>query len=144
MKKTVASTVPPGNKPAWKWQTGDYSPKADLQIIYPQPFLLLCKLLEVTPEQLIIDFIDNLSCSNWKRSGRDDAKSHLVNYFIEHGYGQHFYTKEDICSIFREMDAAGMVWPENGSMKLLELSAHWRNRYQKYWFKQWFRKTRRK
>jgi hypothetical protein len=127
-----------------KWQTGAYAPQAHLDLLYPQSFLLLCKLAEVPPEQLITDFIDNLACSNWNRAGRDQAKSKLIDYFIDHGYGQDYYTAEDLRAIFTEMDAVGMVWPAEGKMKLVELSSRWRNKYYKYWFRKWHRKPRRK
>ncbi len=46
--------------------------------------------------------------------------------------------------LFKEMDAAGMVWPEDGKIKLLELSDKWQKEYHAYWFKKWFYKSRRK
>lgn len=52
--------------------------------------------MDVTPEDVIRDFTDNLSCGSWKREGRDKAKEYLINYFITHGYGQHHYSEEDI------------------------------------------------
>jgi len=131
-------------KPELKWQTGDYERHADFHFILPYQFLLLCKLMEITPHQVLIDFMDNLSCSSWKREGRDNAKAKLIEYFIEHGYGQHHYTVEDIRTIFKELDAVGIVWPTNSKMKLIDLSAKWRGKYQNYWFKKWFRKPRRK
>jgi hypothetical protein len=127
-----------------KWQTGDYSRSAEFRFNLPDQFLLLCKLMEVTPEQVLVDFMDNLACSSWKRQGRDEPKSFLVAYFISHGYGQHHYNEDDIRIIFKELDAIGTVWPADGKMKLIELSAKWRAKYQEHWFKKWHRKTRRK
>jgi hypothetical protein len=46
-------------KPNLKWQTGDYERHADFRFTLPYQFLLLCKLLNVTPEQVLRDFMDN-------------------------------------------------------------------------------------
>jgi hypothetical protein len=127
-----------------KWQTGAYARHANFNFILPYQFLLLCKLMDTTPQQMLIDFMDNLSCSAWKREGRDKAKTYLIEYFIEHGDGQKHYAVEDIRSIFKEMDAVGMVWPTDGKMKLMELSAKWQKKYHAYWFKKWFNKYGRK
>src|SRR3954471_21737915 len=97
--------VPAKLKPELKWQTGDYARHADFHFILPYQFLLLCRLMDITPEQVLNDFMDNLSCGSWKREGRDNAKAKLIEYFIELGYGQQQYAVEDIRSMFKEMDA---------------------------------------
>jgi hypothetical protein len=131
-------------KPLFKWQTGDYERRASFEFILPTQFLLLCKLMDTTPRNLLMDFMDNLSCGNWKRDGRDKAKEKLVEYFIEHGYGQQHYSVEEIRTVFKEMDAIGMVWPMDAKMKMVELSAEWQEQYHRYWFKKWIRRPRRK
>jgi hypothetical protein len=131
-------------KPELKWQTGAYDRHAEYKFILPYQFLLLCKLMDVTPEKVIRDFMENLSCDSWKRQGKDKAKEHLINYFIEYGYGQCHYTEEDIRTMFKEMDALGLLFPVNAKENLLNAYAKWRDKHNSYWFKQWFRKTRRK
>lgn len=64
-------------QPILKWQTGDYDRYAEFKFILPYPFLLLCRLVDKTPEDIIRDFADNLSCGSWKREGRDEAKAHF-------------------------------------------------------------------
>ncbi|HLX90683.1 MAG TPA: hypothetical protein VKR32_03315 [Puia sp.] len=147
MKNTLANTQKnkpgKGSKPEFKWQTGEYERHADFRFTLPQQFLLLCKLMEVTPNQLLSDFIDNLSCSSWNRNGRENARSKLVEYFVDHGYGQEYYNQDDIRAIFRELEAIGLVWPKGGKMKLIELSSKWQRKFYRYWFKKWFAKPRR-
>jgi hypothetical protein len=138
-KKTIKKP-----KPQLKWQTGAYARHAEFRFVLPYQFLLLCRLMDITPGEVIRDFADNLSCGSWKREGRDKAKEHLINYFIAHGYGQHHYTEENIREIFKEMDALGLLFPTNGKGKLIDLYSDWRNKHHSYWFKQWFRKSRRK
>ncbi|HVY73550.1 MAG TPA: hypothetical protein VG890_01905 [Puia sp.] len=143
MKKTsTKKTI--RQKPKLKWQTGDYDRRAEFHFILPNPFLLLCRLMDITPERVVQDFTDNLACGSWKREGRDKAKEHLVDYFIAHGYGQHHYSEDDIREMFKEMDALGSLFPRNGKSKLIDLYANWRDKHEAYWFKKWFRKPRRK
>jgi hypothetical protein len=141
---TVSTRKETTQKPKPKWQTGDYDRRAELNFTLPYPFLLLCRLMDVTPKQVIRDFADNLSCGSWKREGRDKAKEHLINYFIAHGYGQHHYPEEDIREIFKEMDALGLLFPANGKEKMIDVYSKWREKHYPHWFKQWFRKPRRK
>lgn len=145
-KQSTAKSDMPRRKvpPTMKWQTGAYERHADFRFTLPYQFLLLCKLMDVTPDQLLTDFMDNLSCGSWKREGRDKAKEKLVEYFIEHGYGQDLYSAEDIRAIFKEMDAVGLVWPDNAKMGMIDMYSAWRKKHHSYWFKKWFRKPRRK
>ena len=111
-----------------KWQTGEYERFGEYELCLPYQFLLLSKLTEMTPREMLNDFMGNLSCESWEREGRDKAKGHLIDYFLEMGYGQQYYTREDLKQIFREMDSIGMLWPKEGSMDLIELQAKWRER----------------
>ncbi|PVD52690.1 hypothetical protein DC498_09270 [Terrimonas sp.] len=133
-------------RPVLKWQTGAYDRDANFKFVLPYQFLLLCRLVDKTPREIIWDFTDNLACASSNREGRDAAKEHLINYFIAHGYGQHHYSEEDIRQIFKEMDAIGMLFPResNGKMNLIDLYAKWRDKHHTYFFKKWFRKPRRK
>jgi hypothetical protein len=142
-------TIQPKNKhqkhkPEMKWQTGEYERFTEYKLHLPYQFLLLCKLTGVTPRQVLLDFLDNLDCGSWKREGRDQAKEKLIEYFLEMGYGNEYYNPDEIKEIFREINAVGMLFPTNGKMKMIDLHAKWRNKYQNYWFKKWFRKIRRK
>lgn len=130
-------------KPELKWQTGAWERHATFQFMLPYQFLLLCRLMDITPKAVITDFMDNLSCSSWNREGRDVAKEHLINYFIAHGYGQEHYTEANIRQVFKEMDAVGMLFPRESNGKMVDRYAKWRDKHQTWWFKKWFRKTRR-
>ena len=127
-----------------KWQTGKYDRYANFKIILPYQFLLLCKLMDVTPETVVLDFLCNLNCGSGKREGRDNAKAKLIEYFIEHDYGQHRYSKEDIQQVFKEMDAIGLLFPKNANDEMIDLYSKWRDKHYEYWFEKWFHKPRRK
>lgn len=85
--------------------------------------------MDITPAQVLTDFMNNLSCSNRKREGRDKAKEHLINYFMEHGYGQQLYSTEQIRNLFKKMDAVGLLWPGEQDVELMELYTEWREAY---------------
>ncbi|MBO9595003.1 MAG: hypothetical protein J7599_19015 [Niabella sp.] len=143
MQKTPTRKQPQRKpKPELKWQTGAYERHAHFQFILPYQFLLLCRLMDVTPQEALTDFMDNLSRGCWNREGRDAAKEHLINYFIAHGYGQQHYTEADIREIFKEMDAVGLLFPRGSNGKMVGRYAKWRDKHQTWWFKKWFRKPR--
>ncbi len=125
------------------WQKGEYARKAEFSFMLPYPFLLLCKVLDITPAQLLTDFMDDLGCGSWNREGRDEAKVNLIEYFIARGYGQPMFSVEEIRRIFRELDAIGLLWPTNSPMELIELTSKWRKEYYNYWFEKWQTSQRR-
>ena len=90
MKKKLANTTKSIQIPEpWKkWQFDAYARHADFRFVLPYQFLLLCKLMHTTPDELLSDFMDNLACDSWRRQRRDRAKEYLVEYFLEHRYGQ--------------------------------------------------------
>lgn len=78
-----------------------------------------------------------------KREGRDKAKEKLIEYFLEHGYGQDYYTAEDLRTLFREIDAVGLLFPSNDS-EMIDTYAKWREKHHRCWFQKWWLKYRRK
>lgn len=132
-------------KPILKWQTGEYSRDAEFHFYLPYQFLLLCKLMNVTPEDVLHRFMETLDCGSWRREEiSEKARQLIIDYFIECGYGKDYYTEEDKRKIFQELNAIGVVFPHNAKMKLLDLHSTWRHKYHNYWFKKWFKKIRRK
>jgi hypothetical protein len=120
------------------WQTGDFNRQASFHFTLPYQFLLLCKLVDITPHEMLTDFMDNLSCGSWKREGRDKSRHKLFEYFIEHGYGQLHYSAEEISLIFKEMDAIGLLYPKNADAELAAVHVAWREMYHTYWFEKWY------
>ena len=124
------------------WEVDEYARTQEFRFVLPYQFLLLCKLINIPPRQLLLDFMDNLSCGSWKREGRDKAKEKLIEYFLEHRYGQDYYTPEDLRTLFRDMDAVGLLFPTNDS-DMINAYAKWREKHHRYWFQKWFGKYRR-
>ena len=144
MKKTTSEKKTKEKpKPDLKLQVGEYARHATFNYILPYEFLLLCRLLDKTPDQMIYDFMVNAGGINLQSEGNLVSKEHLRNYLLAQGYGQYHYTESDIREMFKELDATGLLFPWNGGRKMIDLYSKWRNKYQRFWFKQWYHKVRR-
>ena len=148
MSKKEKAKKPPQKKPTlearYKWDKDEYARDQTLRLILPWQFLFMCKLSDVTPDTVINQFMNDLGHENWKRRENDAVRQTLVDYFVMSGYGQKWYTEQEIRQMFKELDAIGSLWPENSGIKTIRRHAKWRNRYHDYWFKKWYRKLRRK
>ena len=120
------------------WENGAFSRSQHIEHDFPPAFLMLCKLLNVTPAKLIADFADNLACGSWKREGREAIKEKIIDYFLEHGYGQGRYSAQEIREMFQDMEAIGRLFPR-GDAKMIGQYGKWRDQYYQYWFKRWSR-----
>jgi hypothetical protein len=103
--------------------------EAIICFLYPDQFLLFCRLTGSTPARLLMDFVENLSSSPWKREGREKARTHLSDYFIERGYCRQYYPEAGIREMFREMEAVSLVFPSEASDKMTELYTRWGERH---------------
>jgi hypothetical protein len=138
---SLPKKLPP---PQLKWLTGNYAHTQEFRFHIPYSMLMLCKLWDTTPDDLLADFINNLSHGSWKRKEGELAKPHLQQYILEMGYGQMHYNMEDITTMFKELDTIGSLWPANAKIKMIDLHSQWRDKYYNYWFKKWYRKNNRK
>lgn len=123
---------------------GKYERLQELKIMFPYQFLLLCKLVQVPPKTMLHHFMHDLGRESWQRHQDEGIRTSTADYFLLRGYGQDYYTPEDLRKMLHELDCIGSLWPENGSMKLIDKHARWRDHYYKYWFNKWFYKVRRK
>lgn len=128
------------SKSYMKWQKGEYGRSLDIRMELPYPFLLLCRLVNETPKQLIRDFMQNLACTNATDPAKDDVRTFLVEYFIEQGYGRGLYESGAIRQIFAEMEAVGMLSPIGDDTAMLKSYLSWKEQHQRYWFKKWIQK----
>lgn len=130
--------------PCEPWQVGAYSRSLEIKIILPYQFLLLSKLWDVKPIDIITGFLDNLAHASWRREGREGSKQKLVEYILLSGYGKDHYSEEQITQMFRELDAMGLLFPWNAGDKLLDSYCAFRESFYKHWFENWYYKARRK
>lgn len=138
-RKNLSSRRP---KPLLPWQTGEYQRHLTLQLAIPQQLLLLCKLMDVTPRQLLADFMQSLAGENPDHNIRNSAKEKLMDYFLEQRYGQEKYSREHIIDIFRELNAVTLLYPSGAENSFIDFHAQWRERYQAFWFNKWMGKVR--
>jgi hypothetical protein len=131
-------------EPRMKWQRAHYASSQEILFHLPYGFVLLCKLWGTTPRDVLLDFMDNVSHSSWKRTGRDEAKEHLREYVDVMSYGRQYYTANDVQQMFAELEAIGLLWPDGAKMEMIEMHATWRDGYFDWWYKKWFRKYSRK
>lgn len=110
--------------------------------IMPWQFHLLCKLTEKNPEDILYDFMCNVGMEGYGLGEVQRVKA--MEYFLSCGYGQDYFTIEDIQKIFKEMESISTLFPNNGKMNLIDLHSKWRKKYYKYWYRKWFTKIRRK
>ena len=121
-----------------------YEQRQEWQYLMPWPLLALCRMTEVPPKRLISQLLSDLAQDSWNRHPNEGVRSLLVEYFILRGYGADRYSEEDIRSMFAEMNALGMLWPDEGNSRLIDSHVKWRKRQQAYWFEKWYYKIRRK
>jgi hypothetical protein len=129
-------------KPLLAWQTGEYQRHLTLRLAIPQQLLLLCKLMDVTPRQLIADFMENLAGESLNRETANSAREKLTEYFVEQRYGGDRYSHEQIIAIFRELNAISMLYPLHADNSFVDFHAQWRERYQAFWFDKWMEKAK--
>jgi len=147
MKQQQKTKQPPKKRepePRYKWEKGAYCRSQEIRFTLPWQFLYLCKLTGVTPYEMLDQFMNNLGHESWKRHPNDGVRQAAIDYFMQCGYGQDFYSPEELRSMFKELDAIGSLWPRSGKMKLIDRHAKWRNKYPDYWFKKWYYQVRRK
>lgn len=114
----------------------------DLSLILPWQFYLLCKLMEVEPKKVIYDFLCNAGMEGYGLGETQRAKA--MEYILSCGYGKEFYTEDDMRKIMKKMESISSLFPNKARSKLIDIHAHWRKKYYKYWFRKWFTKVRRK
>ena len=114
----------------------------EYRAMMPWQFLLLCKLTNMKPQKVIYDFMCNVGMEGYGLGEAQRAKA--MEYFLSCGYGQDYYTEEDIRKLLKEMESISTLFPIDGKEKLIDLHSKWRKRYYKYWFRKWFMKIRRR
>ena len=106
--------------------------KISLQI--PLQFTQLCDLLETTPQQVLQDFLLNLSQE--VISSGSDERNMAIEYFMRCGYGMPPYDFEQVQDMFGELDSLRWMWPGNDPAKQAPYRAY-RRKYLREWYRDW-------
>jgi hypothetical protein len=106
----------------------------------PYSFLLLCRLWDCTPLEVLTDFMDNVSCGPVNRKHREEARQHVQEYILHMAYGQQrYYNIKDLENMFAELDMIGSIWAQANKRTLNRLTKHKEVLYD-HWFAKWDRK----
>lgn len=77
--------------------------KQQLNIRINKQLQMLCDTLDITPEQVLQDFADNLSLDYQYTSGSDERRM-AVEYFMRVGYGMHLFEFDEVERMFDELN----------------------------------------
>lgn len=119
-----------------KHRQKQYSQHQELSLILPQQFLLICRLLQVNPQQVLIQFMTNLGQEGY--AAGEEQKTTAKDYFLSCEYGQETYTYGEIDKIFEDLKTIGALWPKDAKMSMIDLHRKWRKHYYRYWYKKWY------
>lgn len=120
--------------PRVEWQTGEFDRRLSLSTVLPYEFLLLCKLINVTPSRAILDFLEELSFSNnSKKSAREDDA--VLKYFISR-YNNEF-SDQEVTKLISELSIPSKIELSGADNELLDLFERWKDRYYHHWFNKW-------
>lgn len=115
----------------------------EVRLRIPCDVVMMCKLADVQPENLLASF---LGCLGVEKDSKNPqaAKDACIEFFIRYGFANDHYSEEEIREMFKELAMVNDLWPDTGSSKLIDVHSHWRKKYWKHWFKKWYWKARRK
>lgn len=88
--------------------------KTTIKIEVPKQMEILCQIMETTPQDVIQEFVNNLS-HNYKGTSGSDERMMAMEYFIRVGYGMHIFTIEDTQDLFSCFDALRHDYSRYGS-----------------------------
>ncbi|RAI92208.1 hypothetical protein [Algoriphagus yeomjeoni] len=115
-----------------------------LDLLIPSNFRMLCAILNVKPERILMDFMWKLSYSVIHGATEKQRKAGK-KFFIEGGFGQPAYTKQDIKKMFNELKYIRKLTDTTEAMEDENKELFWKNNhmYVEFWYKRWFEKNSR-
>ena len=100
--------------------------KKTIKIRINLAFANLCELLETSPEQVLQDFVDNVSL-DVLRSHSEEARSRSVEYFMSMNYGTHVFDIVEIGMIFSHLEHIRQDMQKTGRVSSIR---HYRELYE--------------
>lgn len=91
--------------------TDQYAQEQNIQLTLPLHVVHLCKMLEVSPKEIILDLIYSIGKSCKKANG--DFEEAATEYFLEKGYGQELFTERQIRQMMVGLIALEIVFPSD-------------------------------
>ncbi|HWK05699.1 MAG TPA: hypothetical protein VNS58_18795 [Puia sp.] len=112
-----------------------YHRTQEFKIVLPLQFWLICKLLQVPPGKVLIEFMRNVGRE--PDAIEETRKNTAMDYFLNCEYGQQQLTRKDIHQMLLELDAIAALWPGMGTSRHMEKHVQLRDRYHELWQKKW-------
>jgi hypothetical protein len=106
----------------------------------PEQVHLLCKLLDVELSGVLQRFINDLGHDLYGTNGSSE-RWQAIDYFMESGYGLHYYNEHDIHQMFYELEQLRNRWA-GGDQAAENNYAAYRVRYLMQWYWAWLEKRR--
>ena len=105
--------------------------KQTITLDVPKQLALICELLEITPQQVLQNFIDDVSLE--VNSSGSDERRMAVEYFMRVGYGMHRYEFDQVEQMFDGLN--WLRWQQyekkGAAFKALQ------KQFLKEWFTEW-------
>jgi len=98
--------------------------KKTIKIRINLAFAHLCDLLETSPEQVLQDFVDNVSL-DVRHSHGDDARSCAVEYFMGMNYGTHAFDMMEIGMMFSQLEHIRQELEKKGRVSSIRHYREW-------------------
>jgi len=108
--------------------------KQTITLDVPKQLEMICELLEVTPQAVLQNFIDDVSLQVGS-SGSDERRM-AVEYFMRVGYGMHRYEFDQVEQMFDGLNWLRCQWPGNDEAKEKQYLQE-RRAFLKQWLKEW-------
>jgi hypothetical protein len=108
--------------------------KTNVTLDIPRQLVLLCSLLEITPERLLQSFIHNLTRT--QQSNGSDERMMAAAYFLRCGYGMHCFDYEQTEEMLTELDCIRYERYQFDSEKEAAYRKHLQKRL-KEWYTRW-------
>lgn len=122
----------------------DGSQVQEVRLRIPTDVVMLCKLVDAHPEDLLQCFMNCLALERNKKNP-EAAKHASVDFFIRYGFGAEYYTEDELRQMFAELRRVNELWLDDlMTTKFIDHHANWRKKYYKRWFKKWYWKIRRR
>jgi hypothetical protein len=103
----------------------------------PQSLQLVCKLVRVSPEKILKEFMEILAHQSICFLKTERQQLLLVDYFIAMTHRQSNYAENDIRKMFSEAQAISDLWPSGADKKVIDMHRKWQDEYVKYWLEKW-------
>jgi hypothetical protein len=108
-----------------------------LLLTVPFQFVLLCRLLGITPEKMLTEFAEHVAMTTWKNQNSENQRKLLREYISEMKYGCERFSVAELKELLQHLSVFSSINLADAPVSLLEVHETWRDQYLKHWFQYW-------